>query len=105
MLVSRYRVGFFKGRARLLRASSRSLFPARLRASLAAHRGIDQPALSRLKNGHTPNPTLDTLRRYAAALGKRLVLAAEDVPETRARGANGGGGVAKRMAGRKKRTA
>jgi transcriptional regulator with XRE-family HTH domain len=43
------------------------------------HRGIDQPALSRLENGHNRNPTLDTLWKYAAALGKRLVLSAEDL--------------------------
>jgi hypothetical protein len=41
-------------------------------AEVSARGGIDQPALSRLDNGHGPNPTLDTLRRYAAALGKRL---------------------------------
>ena len=52
-------------------------------ADVSARCGIDQPALSRLENGHTPNPTLNTLRRYAAALGKRLVLAAEEVPEAR----------------------
>ena len=55
-------------------------------ADIVARCGIDQPALSRLENGHTPNPTLDTLWRYAAALGKRLVLMAEDVAEMRARG-------------------
>ena len=54
--------------------------------NLSARCDIDQPALSRLENGHTPNPTLDTLWRYSAALGKRLVLTAEDVAETRARG-------------------
>src|SRR3954463_14534241 len=41
-------------------------------ADVSARCGIDQPALSRLENGHTPNPTLDTLWRYAAAVGKRL---------------------------------
>jgi transcriptional regulator with XRE-family HTH domain len=74
-------------------------------ADISARCGIDQPALSRLENGHTPNPTLDTLWRYAATLGKRLVLTAEDVPHTRARRANGGRAVAKKMAGRKKGTA
>jgi transcriptional regulator with XRE-family HTH domain len=54
-------------------------------ADVSARCGFDQPALSRLENGHTPNPKLDTLWRYAAALGKPLVLTAEDVPETRAR--------------------
>jgi DNA-binding XRE family transcriptional regulator len=49
-------------------------------ADVSARCGIDQPALSRLENGHIPNPTLDTLWRYAAAVGKRLVLSAEDIP-------------------------
>jgi transcriptional regulator with XRE-family HTH domain len=44
--------------------------------------GIEQPALSRLESGHTPNPTLDTLWRFAAALGKRLVLTGEEVRVT-----------------------
>ena len=42
-------------------------------ADVSARCGIDQPAVSRLENGHTPNPTLDTLWRYAAAVGKRSV--------------------------------
>src|SRR5712692_6103858 len=46
-------------------------------ADVSARCGIDQPALSRLENGHTPNPTVDTLWRYAAAVGRRLVLSAE----------------------------
>src|ERR1700680_4900459 len=52
-------------------------------ADVSARCGIDQPALSRLENGHTQNPTLDTLWRYAAAVGKRLVLTAEDIQDTR----------------------
>ena len=52
-------------------------------ADLSARCGIDQPALSRLENGRTQNPTLDTLWRYAAAVGKRLVFSAEDIPDTR----------------------
>ena len=55
-------------------------------ADVSARCGIDQPTPSRLENGHPPNPTLDTLWRYAAALGKRLVLTAEEVPDTRGRG-------------------
>jgi len=35
--------------------------------------GIDQPALSRLETGHHKNLLLDTLWRYAAAVGRRLV--------------------------------
>ena len=44
-------------------------------------------------------------RRDAGAVCKRLVLTAEDVPDRRACRANGGRAVAKKMAGRKKRTA
>jgi hypothetical protein len=36
--------------------------------------------LSRLENGQQPNPTLNTLTRYARALGKRLALSLEDMP-------------------------
>ena len=52
-------------------------------ADVSARCGIDQPALSRLENGHTQNPTLDTLWRYAAALGRRLVLTTEAIRDTR----------------------
>lgn len=45
--------------------------------------GIDQPALSRLENGRTKNPTLDTLWRYAAAVGRRLILTTETIPDAR----------------------
>ena len=38
-------------------------------AEVSRRCGIDQPALSRLENGHNKNPTLDTLWRYAAAVG------------------------------------
>jgi transcriptional regulator with XRE-family HTH domain len=30
-------------------------------ADVSARCGIDRPALSRLENGHTPNPALETL--------------------------------------------
>jgi DNA-binding XRE family transcriptional regulator len=52
-------------------------------ADVSARCGIDEPALSRLENGHTPNPTIETLWRYAAAVGKSLVLSAEDIKNTR----------------------
>jgi transcriptional regulator with XRE-family HTH domain len=45
--------------------------------------GIDQPALSRLENGHNKNPTVDKLWRYAAAVGRRLVLTTEAIRDTR----------------------
>ena len=52
-------------------------------ADVSARCGIDQPALSRLENGHNKNPTLDTLWRYAAAVGRRLVLTTEAIRDTR----------------------
>jgi DNA-binding XRE family transcriptional regulator len=52
-------------------------------AEVARRCGIDQPALSRLETGHNKNPTLDTLWRYAAAVGRRLVLATEAMRDTR----------------------
>jgi DNA-binding XRE family transcriptional regulator len=52
-------------------------------AEVSRRCGIDQPALSRLENGHTKNPTLDTLWRYAAAVGRRLVLTTEAIRDTR----------------------
>ena len=53
-------------------------------AEVSRRCGIDQPALSRLENGHNKNPTLDTLWRYAAAVGRRLVLTTEAIRDTRA---------------------
>jgi DNA-binding XRE family transcriptional regulator len=52
-------------------------------AEVSRRCGIDQPALSRLENGHSKNPTLDTLWRYAAAIGRRLVLTTEPIRDTR----------------------
>ncbi len=43
-------------------------------AEVARLSGMDQASLSRLENGHQPNPTVDTLWRYARAVGRRLVL-------------------------------
>jgi DNA-binding phage protein len=48
-------------------------------ADVAARSGLGRSALSRLENGLVPNPTLDTLDRYAAALGKRLALVVRDI--------------------------
>jgi DNA-binding XRE family transcriptional regulator len=49
-------------------------------ADMANRTGIDQAALSRLENGRTPNPTLDTLRRVATALGKVIRCTFQDAP-------------------------
>jgi ribosome-binding protein aMBF1 (putative translation factor) len=47
-------------------------------ADVAVRSGIDKGALSRLENGQQPNPTVNTLTRYADALGKRLALSLEE---------------------------
>jgi transcriptional regulator with XRE-family HTH domain len=36
--------------------------------------GMDRSALSKLESGQRPNPTIETLVRYADAVGKRLVV-------------------------------
>ena len=41
--------------------------------------GMDRSAICKLENGRRPNPTIDTLARYAAAVGKRLVVSLADV--------------------------
>ncbi|MCI0639699.1 MAG: helix-turn-helix transcriptional regulator [Gemmataceae bacterium] len=43
-------------------------------AQVSKRTGMDQATLSRLENGRQPNPTIDTLWRYARAVGRRLVL-------------------------------
>lgn len=40
--------------------------------------GIDRSALSKLETGKRENPSLDTLVRYAQALGKRVVVSIVD---------------------------
>jgi hypothetical protein len=44
--------------------------------------GIDKATLSRLETGKQTNPTVDTLVRYAAAVGKELVLSLQDMPKS-----------------------
>ncbi len=39
---------------------------------------MDRSALSKLETGQRPNPTVDTLVRYAEAVGKRLVVTLAD---------------------------
>ena len=39
---------------------------------------MDQSALSKLETGQRPNPTMETLLRYADAVGKRLVVSLAD---------------------------
>jgi ribosome-binding protein aMBF1 (putative translation factor) len=51
-------------------------------ADLTERTGMDRSALSKLETGQRANPTVETLMRYAEALGKRLVVALEDVDAT-----------------------
>ena len=48
-------------------------------AAVSKLTGMDQATLSRLENGRQPNPTVDTLWRYARAVGRQLVLTHADV--------------------------
>jgi DNA-binding XRE family transcriptional regulator len=48
-------------------------------AQVADRTGIDTAALSRLETGKQPNPTLETVCRIAAALGKELVCDLRDI--------------------------
>jgi DNA-binding XRE family transcriptional regulator len=47
-------------------------------AELTELTGMDRSALSKLESGQRPNPTLETLIRYAEAVGKRLVVSLVD---------------------------
>jgi ribosome-binding protein aMBF1 (putative translation factor) len=40
--------------------------------------GMDRSALSKLETGQRANPTMETLSRYAEAVGKRLVVSLAD---------------------------
>jgi ribosome-binding protein aMBF1 (putative translation factor) len=48
-------------------------------ADVAERTGMDKAFVSRLETGKG-NPTVETLARYAAALGKRVVFGMEDEP-------------------------
>lgn len=48
-------------------------------ADVAEKSGIDKAALSRLENGVHDNPTIETLARYATAVGKRLTWSIQDL--------------------------
>ena len=41
--------------------------------------GMDRSALSKLETGQRANPTVETLVRYADAVGKRLIVSLADV--------------------------
>lgn len=54
-------------------------------AVVAQRSGLDRAVISRLENGKQENPTITTLMRYAAAIGKRFLWSYEDA----AKGTNG----------------
>ncbi len=47
-------------------------------ADIADRSGIDRAAISRLESGKNPNPTFETVARYAAALGVRVRVVVEE---------------------------
>jgi transcriptional regulator with XRE-family HTH domain len=47
-------------------------------ADLTELTGMDRSALSKLETGQRLNPTVETLMRYAAAVGKRLGVSLEN---------------------------
>lgn len=47
-------------------------------ADLTELTGMDRSALSKLETGQRANPTIETLVRYAEAVGKRLVVSLAD---------------------------
>ncbi len=47
-------------------------------ADLTELTGMDPSALSKLESGQRPNPTLETLVRYAEAVGKRIEVSLTD---------------------------
>ena len=48
-------------------------------ADVTDRTGMDRSAISKLECGQRSNPTIDTLARYAEAVGKRLVVTLADI--------------------------
>lgn len=46
-------------------------------SDLTEKTGMDRSALSKLETGQRPNPTIETLVRYADAVGKKLIVSLE----------------------------
>jgi len=70
-------------------------------AEVSAKTGMDQATLSRLETGRQPNPTIDTLWRYARAIGRRVVLTHSDMEPRSNDRANGTKARAKKARARK----
>ena len=68
----------------LLKCAMKTLKEERQRQGLSladvnARSGIDRSTLSRLENDEDPNVTMNTLMRYAQAVGKTVLVQLEDV--------------------------
>lgn len=48
-------------------------------ADISQRTGMDRSAISKLEMGRRANPTVETLMRYAEAIGKRMVVSVTDV--------------------------
>lgn len=55
-------------------------------SELSVRTGIDKGNLSRLENDPAANPTLDTLQRYAEAIGREILIDLAELPEDRRAG-------------------
>ncbi len=64
---------------------------------VAERSGLDRAVVSRLENGKQDNPTVATLMRYAAAVGKRFLWSYDDLATT---GKDDNGKATKRRAKR-----
>jgi transcriptional regulator with XRE-family HTH domain len=56
------------------------LVAARCPERATARPGIDRGTLSKLENDENPNVTMNTLMRYAQAVGKTVLVQLEDAP-------------------------
>ncbi|HZY90666.1 MAG TPA: helix-turn-helix transcriptional regulator [Gemmataceae bacterium] len=73
-------MGMYFDVQRALRALKREREQGGLSIGDVAERsGLDRAVVSRLENGKQDNPTVATLMRYAAAVGKRFVWSYEDL--------------------------
>lgn len=65
-------------------------------SAVARKANIDKATLSKLENGRQPNPTMDTLQRYALALGKQVMLSLDSLEPSNAATRNGVAGRGKK---------
>jgi len=74
-------MGMYFDLQKALQALRRERQPRSLSIGDVAERsGLDRAVVSRLENGKQDNPTVATLMRYAAAVGKRFLWSYESLP-------------------------